>query len=114
MLNSKILSHQLTTLTDPKAALAAVPLEVEPRLGRRVGGVVAELVGVGAVVVRLEVGALWHRRLDALHPLAGVQLKWRRGFPTVIVVGCVTCVNAGWAKDSKILDSICYASGRKC
>ena len=56
-------------------SLVAVSLEVEPRLGGRVGGVLPELVGVGAVVVRLEVGPLGHGRLDALHPLAGVQLK---------------------------------------
>ena len=56
-------------------SLVAVSLEVEPRLCGRVGGVLAEVVGVGAVVVRLEVGPRGDGRLDALHPLAGVQLK---------------------------------------
>ena len=56
-------------------SLVAVSLEVEPRLCGRVGGVLAEVVWVEAVVVRLEVGPLGHGRLDALHPLAGVQLK---------------------------------------
>ena len=61
-----------------ETGLVAVPLEVHVRLARRVGSVVAELVGVGAVVVRLEVGALWDGRLDALNPLACVQLNSRR------------------------------------